>query len=174
MWLGMWSVATIRIGFWTWIWSTRHWTGAGSGLLISMLENFNQFLLTGLITLLLLMWKWMVLNEEKSSFKILGLTFSFKLDWGSYIISIAKSACKKLVLLFVLWSFFFLRLLYISINLTYGHASSYLELLDKLQKWICRTIGPSLTASLKSLTHRQNVAILSLVYSIEESKITCT
>ena len=27
--------------------------------------------------------------EEKSSFKILGLTFSSKLDWGSYIISIA-------------------------------------------------------------------------------------
>ena len=28
--------------------------------------------------------------EEKSSFKMLGLTFSSKLDWGSYIISIAK------------------------------------------------------------------------------------
>ena len=27
--------------------------------------------------------------EEKLSFKILGLTFSSKLDWGSYIISIA-------------------------------------------------------------------------------------
>ena len=34
--------------------------------------------------------------EEKSSFKMLGLTFSFKLDWGSYIISIAKSASKKI------------------------------------------------------------------------------
>ena len=30
--------------------------------------------------------------EEKLSFKILGLTFSSKLDWGSYIISIAKFA----------------------------------------------------------------------------------
>ena len=30
--------------------------------------------------------------EEKSSFKMLGLTFSAKLDWGSYIISIAKTA----------------------------------------------------------------------------------
>ena len=29
--------------------------------------------------------------EEKSSFKMLGLTFSSKLDWGSYIISIAKA-----------------------------------------------------------------------------------
>ena len=33
--------------------------------------------------------------EEKSSFKMLGLTFSSKLDWGSYIISIAKIASKK-------------------------------------------------------------------------------
>ena len=34
--------------------------------------------------------------EEKSSFKMLGLIFSSKLDWGSYIISIAKSASKKI------------------------------------------------------------------------------
>ena len=34
--------------------------------------------------------------EEKSSFKILGLTFSSKLDWGSYIISIAKTSSKKI------------------------------------------------------------------------------
>ena len=33
--------------------------------------------------------------EEKSSFKILGLTFSSELDWGSYIISILKTASKK-------------------------------------------------------------------------------
>ena len=29
---------------------------------------------------------------KKSSFKMLGLTFFSKLDWGSYIISIAKTA----------------------------------------------------------------------------------
>ena len=34
--------------------------------------------------------------KEKSSFKMLGLTFSSKLDWGSYIISIAKTASKKI------------------------------------------------------------------------------
>ena len=27
---------------------------------------------------------------------MLGLTFSYKLDWGSYIISIAKTASKKI------------------------------------------------------------------------------
>ena len=30
--------------------------------------------------------------EEKSSFKMQGLTFSSKLDWDSHIISIAKAA----------------------------------------------------------------------------------
>ena len=40
--------------------------------------------------------------EEKSSFKMLGLNFSSKLDWGSYIISICKTASKKIVALFVL------------------------------------------------------------------------
>ena len=34
--------------------------------------------------------------EEKSHFKMLGLTFSSKLDLGSYIISIAKTASKKI------------------------------------------------------------------------------
>ena len=34
--------------------------------------------------------------EDKSSFKIPELTFSSKLDWGSYIISIAKTASKKI------------------------------------------------------------------------------
>ena len=33
--------------------------------------------------------------EEKSSFKMLGLTFSSKLDWGPYTISIAKTASNK-------------------------------------------------------------------------------
>ena len=34
--------------------------------------------------------------EEKSSFKMLRLTFSSKLDWASYIISIAKTASRKI------------------------------------------------------------------------------
>ena len=34
--------------------------------------------------------------EEKSSFKMLKLSFSSELDWGSYITSIAKSAFKKI------------------------------------------------------------------------------
>ena len=39
------------------------WTGVRSGLLISMLGNFNWFCLTGLITLVLLMLTWMGKNR---------------------------------------------------------------------------------------------------------------
>ena len=70
-------------------------TGAGSGLLTSVMGKLTWFHLTSLITLVLLMWKRMFVFEEKSSFKMLGLTFSYKLGWGSYIISIAKTASKK-------------------------------------------------------------------------------
>ena len=34
--------------------------------------------------------------EENTSFKMLGLTFSSKFDWDSYIVSIAKTASKKI------------------------------------------------------------------------------
>ena len=34
--------------------------------------------------------------EEKSSFRMLGLSFSSKLDWGSSFISITKTAFKKI------------------------------------------------------------------------------
>ena len=72
----------------------------------------------------------------------------------------------------LLGSFFLLRLLSISINLLYTHAghkwntvaTSGLVPLDKLQKWICRTVGPSLAAFLEPLGHWGNVTGLSLLY----------
>ena len=76
--------------------------------------------------------------EEKSSFKMLGLTFSSKLDWGSYIISIAKTASKKIGAL--IESFFLLRLLCISINLPYAHAWNTVVmsgLVPPVATWIC-------------------------------------
>ena len=45
-----------------------------------------------------------------------------------------------------------------------GAHSCYLELLDKLRKQICRTVGRSFAASLEPLAHRQNVASLHLFY----------
>ena len=99
--------------------------------------------------------------EEKSSFKMLGLTFSSKLDWGSYIISIAKTASKKTRALIRSVKFLSLMLLCVSINLPYTHVwntvlrapSCYLELLGKLQKQMCRSVSPSLVASPEPLAH---------------------
>ena len=42
------------------------WTGAGSGMLISMLEKLDWFCLTDLIILVLLMWKWVGLFLRKN------------------------------------------------------------------------------------------------------------
>ena len=43
-------------------------------------------------------------------------------------------------------------------------SSCYMELLDKLQKQICRTVRLSLAASLKPLVHCRNVASISFFY----------
>ena len=84
--------------------------------------------------------------KEKSSFKMLGLTFSFELDWGSYIISIAKTATKKIgalihsikflsceVALYLYKSTIYSCMEY-SCHIWAGAPSCYLELLDKLQR----------------------------------------
>ena len=110
--------------------------------------------------------------EEKPSFEMLGLTFSSKLNWGSYIISIAKTASKKIGALIRSMKFLspeVVLYLYKSTILScmeyWCHAwaeapSCYLEILYKLQKRICRTVGPSFAASLEPLPHRLNVASL--------------
>ena len=59
--------------------------------------------------------------EEKSSFKILGLTFSSEVDWGSYIFSITKTASKKIGALICSMKFLSSTFLCISINLPYPH-----------------------------------------------------
>ena len=64
------------------------WTEVRSGLLISLLVSFDWSNSNGSIDIKM---EGSVL-EEKSSFKMLGLTFSSKLDWGSHIISICKTA----------------------------------------------------------------------------------
>ena len=85
-------------------------------------------------------------REKKSSFKILGLTFSTKLDWGSYINSTAKSAFIKIDTLICSMKFLSPEVvLYLSkstirpcmeycCHVLVGAFSCYLKLLDKLQK----------------------------------------
>ena len=112
--------------------------------------------------------------EEKLYFKVLWLTFSSKLVWGSYIISILKTASKKIGALIrsvKFLSFEVAMCLYKSTirpcmeyccHVWAGAPICYLELLDKLQKQIHRTVSPSLAASFEPLAHRRNVANLSL------------
>ena len=103
--------------------------------------------------------------EGKSSFKMLRLTFSSKLDYGSHTVSIAKTASKKIGALIHSIKFLSPKValyLYKSTiqpcmeyccHVWAGAPSCYLELLDTLQKLICRTACPSLAASLEPLAH---------------------
>ena len=59
--------------------------------------------------------------KKKSSFKMLGLTFSSKLDWGCYIISIAKTGSERIGEIISMKFVCLLRLPFISINLSYSH-----------------------------------------------------
>ena len=108
--------------------------------------------------------------EEKSSFKMLGLIFSSKLDWGSYIISIAKTASKKIGALIRSMKFLSPEValyLYKSTmrpcmecccHVWAGATGCFLELIDKPQKRIYRTAGPLIAASLEPLAHPRNVS----------------
>ena len=97
------------------------------------------------------------------------LTFSSKLDWGSYIITITKTASKKIGASIRFMKFLSLEVaLYLyeatilpcmeyCCHIWAGAPSCYLELLDKLQKTDMQDCS--------SFTYCQNVASLSLFYS---------
>ena len=104
---------------------------------------------------------------------MLGLTFSYMFNWSSYIISNTEAAFKKIAVLIFSMKFhspevaLYLHKPTICACMEYcchvwaGAPSCYLELLDKLQKRICRIVGPSLAASLELLVHRRNFASIS-------------
>ena len=94
----------------------------------------------------------------------------------SYITSLAKTASSKIatlirsmkflspeVVLYLDKSTIWLCMEYCC-HVWAGASSCYLKLLDKLQRWIGRTAGPSLAAFVESLAHRRNVVSLSLFY----------
>ena len=97
---------------------------------------------------------------------MLGLSYSSKWDCGSYIISVAKTASKKIGSLIRSMTFLSPEIALcickstIRPSLEYcchvwaGAPSCYVELLDKLQKRICRTVVPSLAAFLEPLAYR--------------------
>ena len=88
-----------RAGFWAWIWSARHcWLDEElSCLLISVLYKLNSVSFdfsnhTGVTN----MKVDGSIDDEKLSFKMLGLFLSSKLDWSSYNVSLAKTVSKKI------------------------------------------------------------------------------
>ena len=102
--------------------------------------------------------------EEKSSFEMLGLIFSSILDWDSYIISITKTASKIGALIcsmkflspevtLYLYKSTIRPCMEYCCHVWAGAPSCYLELLDKLQKQICRTVSPSLATPLEPLAN---------------------
>ena len=100
---------------------------------------------------------------------MLGLTFFSKLDWGSYITSIAKTASRKIGALIQSMKFLSpeVALYFYKSNLCPGieyrslvwdgAPSCYLEATKT-------NIVPSLATSLEPLAHHRNVARLSLFY----------
>ena len=108
--------------------------------------------------------------------KMLGLTLSSYLDWGSYTISHAKTASRKTEVFIRSIKFLSSELalyLYKSTIRPYmeycchvwaATPNYHLNLLVKLQKWICWTVGSTLAASLEPLARRRNVAHFSLFY----------
>ena len=103
--------------------------------------------------------------EENSSFKMLGLTFSSKLDWGSYFISIAKTASKKFFspeVALHLYKFTMLSCIECCCHTWAGAPSYFLELLDKLQERACVDCWSFTSVYLKPFVDCQKVASLSL------------
>ena len=114
--------------------------------------------------------------EEKSSFEMLGLTFSSRLDWGSYIVTVAETASEKIGALICSMKFLSPEValclcgsairscMEYCCHVWVGALGCYLDLLGRLQERICRIVGPSLAASLEPLAHCRGVASLSLFY----------
>ena len=122
---GIWFVAKSGIGFWIWIWSARH---CEMGQKVTYSFYSWKITLTDLITLLLLMQKWIGLFFRKNPLLL-------------------KLPLKKLEPWFILWSIILLRLLFLykstiqpcvkyCCHVWAGASSCYLELLHKLQKRI--------------------------------------
>ena len=102
--------------------------------------------------------------RKNHPFKLLGLTFSYKLDWSSDIISVSKTASKKIGALICSVKFLFPEVALYLYKSTIQPCVGYCCHVWAGEERICRTVGPSLAASLESLAHPRNVANLSLFH----------
>ena len=119
---------------------------------------------------------------EKSSLKLLGLTLTSDLSWNSYISSIGKSGARKVGSLYrsmkyltpeaalYLYKSTIRPCMECCCHLWAGAPACHLDLLDRVQKRICHLVGPALASSLQPLSHRRDVASLSLFYRYYHGK----
>ena len=127
-----------------------------------MLGKLSWFCLTNLI-MVLLIWKWMNLFLRKNHLLRCWGWHSL-LNWiGALTLICSIKSLSPEVALYLYKSTIWQCMEYCC-HIRAGAPSCYLELLDKLQKWMCWIFGPSLAASLEPLVHHWNVASLSLFY----------
>ena len=91
--------------------------------------------------------------RKNHPFKMLGLTFSYKLDRSSDIIFVAKTASKKIGALIRSVKFLFPEVALYLYKSTIRPCAGYCCHVWAGEERICRTVGPSLAASLESLAH---------------------
>ena len=115
-------------------------------------------------------------QQESTSFRLVGLTISKDLTWNEYITAIAKKASMKVGTLYRARGYlspeciFHLYKSLIRPSMEYcchiwaGAPVTVLNLLDRIQRRVINIIGPKLASKLQTLYHRRNVASLCLFY----------
>ena len=123
-----------------------------SSLSLCMIFYFTSSNINEILLIMLLMWKWMGLFLRKNHLLRCWGWFSLPNWSGALTLSLLlKVTLRKLELWFVLWSFFLLKLLCISVNLTYDHAWNTVVmsgLVFKVVTWNCWTSYKSRYAAL--------------------------
>ena len=111
--------------------------------------------------------------EENFSCKMVVIYFSSKLECDFYIVSVAKSASNRsgalicsVNFLLPVFDFYFYKstiqdCMEYRCHVWAGTRSRYLDMLEKLQKRIFRTVGTSLASSLEPLALHKNATSFS-------------
>ena len=118
----------------------------------------------------------MTLDESPSLDKLLGLKFTPDLKWNSYIASVAKDTARMVgslyrskkfltpkAILYLYKSQIRPKMEYCS-HIWAGSSQQALLTLDRVQNRLRGLVGDELFSSLQALSHRRNVACLSLFY----------
>ena len=141
------------------------WTWVGSNLLISNLKTkiylINEINQSDAIDVKMDG----SVHDEKSSFETVGLSFSFELDFASYVVYIAKTASMNNAMLIHSVNVLFCEAALYLYAYTIRHCieycnhvwadtpSYYQDMFGKLQKWICRIVCLTFNASLGTLSY---------------------